>query len=132
MNVRGIGIDLVEVSRIESALARHGPAFLDRIFTAGEQAYCRGRGGAAAVHYAARFAAKEAVAKALGCGIGARAGWLELEVVRGDGGAPGVRLHGAAAAHALAIGVESVWLSLTHTRGHAAAQAVAVGPGVGG
>ena len=96
MRIFGIGIDVVEVARIASAIQRHGEPFLARVFTAGERAYCESR-KVPALHFAARFAAKEAVVKALGTGIGEHAAWLDLEITRDPVGAPQVVLGGAAA-----------------------------------
>jgi holo-[acyl-carrier protein] synthase len=124
--ILGLGMDLVEVARIASSLERFGERFLTRILRPEEIAYCRSR-AVAAPHVAARFAAKEAIAKAFGTGLGAQLGWLDLEVVRRPGGAPGVALHGAGAALLAARGGRIVHLSLTHTRGHAAAVAVLEG-----
>ncbi|MEI7910468.1 MAG: holo-ACP synthase [Verrucomicrobiota bacterium] len=125
MTLHGIGIDVVEVARIAAAIERHGEAFVARLFTAAERAYCDTK-KAPAIHYAARFAAKEAVAKALGTGIGAHAGWLELEITHLASGAPKLSLHGAAAAFANSHGIREVQISLTHTHAYAAANAVAV------
>lgn len=125
MNPFGIGTDLVEVARIAGAIERQGDAFLRKVFTAGEREYCDSRSHPA-IHYAARFAAKEAAAKALGTGIGARAGLLELEVVREDSGAPAIRLSGNALGFARSQGITRILISLTHTRDHAAAHAIAV------
>jgi len=99
----GSGIDLVEISRIHQSMERFGPRFLDRIFTAAEQAYCL-RKRKAAESLAARFAAKEAGAKALGTGISRGVNWLEIEVVREPGGRPSLRFHGRAAEIAAALG----------------------------
>lgn len=113
-----IGIDLLDIDRLERALERR-PRLAERLFTASELAYAvaRARPGQ---HLAARFCAKEAVAKALQL-----TGWSfhDVEVVAG-GGAPSVRLSGSAAAQAAALGVK-VAISLTHSRGHAAAVAIA-------
>ena len=125
MTVHGIGIDVVEVARIAAAAARHGEAFLARLFTPAERAYCDSK-KSPAIHYAARFAAKEAVAKALGTGIGTHAGWLDLEVGHAPGGAPTLTLHGAAAAFASAHGITNIQISLSHTAAHAAANAIAL------
>ena len=125
MIVHGIGIDVVEVARIAAAAARHGDAFLARLFTPAERAYCDAK-KSPAIHYAARFAAKEAVAKALGTGIGAHANWLELEISHAPGGAPALVLHGAATAYAHTHGISDVQISLTHTHAHAAANAIAL------
>ena len=124
MSVRP-GIDLVECERIARAIAQQGEAFLARVFTAAERAYCEGH-ARNAQSFAARWAAKEAVAKALGCGIGAGASLVEIEVTRDDDGQPGIQLHGTAAATAAALGVHEIRLSLTHTEHYAAAFAVIV------
>ena len=110
----GSGIDLVEISRIHQSMERFGPRFLDRIFTAAEQAYCL-RKRKASESLAARFAAKEAGAKALGTGISRGVNWLEIEVVREPGGRPSLRFHGRAAEIAAALGTAHAALSLTHS-----------------
>ncbi|MEI8039019.1 MAG: holo-ACP synthase [Verrucomicrobiota bacterium] len=125
MRIFGIGIDVVEVARIASAIQRHGEPFLARVFTAGERAYCESR-KVPALHFAARFAAKEAVVKALGTGIGEHAAWLDLEITRDPVGAPQVVLGGAAAAFARDHGIIEIKISLTHARDYAAANAVAI------
>ena len=117
------GIDLVETVRIARAIERQGEAFLKRVFTDGERAYCDSRANSAG-SYAARWAAKEAVAKALGTGIGGDALWTEIEVVREVSGQPLIKLHGTAAALAARMGVTEVRISLTHTEHYAAAFAV--------
>lgn len=117
------GVDLVETARIARAIERQGEAFLCRVFTAAERAYCDSHANAAG-SYAARWAAKEAVAKALGTGIGAGAMWVEIEVVRAESGEPGIILHGTAAEAAAKRGVKEVRVSLTHTEHYAAAFAV--------
>jgi holo-[acyl-carrier protein] synthase len=125
VTVHGIGIDVVEVARIAAAAARHGEAFLARLFTPAERAYCDAK-KSPSIHYAARFAAKEAVAKALGTGIGAHANWLDLEVSHAPGGAPTLVLHGAAAAFSHNHGISDIQISLTHTHSYAAANAIAL------
>jgi holo-[acyl-carrier protein] synthase len=117
------GIDLVENARIATAIERAGPAFLRRTFTDEEVAYCQGHRDPVP-HFAARFAAKEAVAKAFTTGIGEAAAFREIEVVHQPGGAPAIRLHGTAAATAEAQGVTGVELSLTHTDAYAAAMVI--------
>ncbi|MES2705331.1 MAG: holo-ACP synthase [Verrucomicrobiota bacterium] len=114
------GIDLVEVPRLAAVMERGGAAFLRRVFTEAEAAYCQGHRDPAP-HFAARFAAKEAVAKALGTGLGEAAAFREIEVIRSAAGAPGIVLHGAAAATAAAQGIVSIQVSLTHTDRTAAA-----------
>lgn len=117
----GIGVDLVEVDRIRTALSRT-PRLRDRLFTPGEQAYAESAKDPAE-RYAARFAAKEAAMKALGVGIGA-VGWHDVEVVRADSGAPSLSVTGRAAALAAEQGVTSWLLTLTHTASLAEAIAV--------
>ena len=116
------GVDLVEIERMRRAVARHGERFLGRIFTPGELAEV----GENIASLAARFAAKEAVAKALGTGIGPVT-WHEIEIARGPGREPVLHLHGAARRLAEAQGL-TVWsLSLSHTQTSAVAFVVAVG-----
>jgi holo-[acyl-carrier protein] synthase len=120
--VIGIGVDLCEIDRMRVALDR-SPQLRARVFTDDEQRYCDERSDPTE-RYAARFAAKEAVLKALGLGIGA-CKWREIEVARADGGAPSVRLHGAAQRLAGERGVTRWHLTMTHTRSLAEAIAVA-------
>jgi holo-[acyl-carrier protein] synthase len=110
----GSGIDLTEIPRIQQSIDRYGSRFLDRIYTAGEQAYCL-RKRNAAESFAARFAAKEAGAKALGTGISRGVTWREIEVVREPGGRPGLKFHGRAGQLAARLGVAHAALSITHT-----------------
>lgn len=114
--VIGIGTDLIEIARIAQSTERFGDRFLARIYTPAEIAYCRRRQKGAAESLAARFAAKEAGAKALGTGISRGVGWLELEVTRAAGGRPVLQLHGRAAELAHALGIDRISLSLTHSR----------------
>lgn len=117
----GIGIDIVEIERIAAAIERD--AFVRRIFTPGEQAYCEERGRQRAASYGARFAGKEALLKALGTGLsGGR--WQEIEILPDAKGQPQVRLMGSFAQAAAAQGVERIYISLTHARHYAAAQVV--------
>lgn len=116
----GTGIDAVEVERIARAIERFGDRFLERIFTTDEIAYCRARAGAAE-SFAARFAAKEAGAKALGTGIQHGVSWKELEVRRLPGQRPTLHLSGRASTIAGQLGVRHVSLSLTHTDSQALA-----------
>lgn len=126
MTIHGIGIDVVEVARIAASLEKLGDAFLARVCTAAERDYCMAH-PVPSIHLAARFAAKEAVAKAFGTGIGKHAALLEIEVCHTPSGAPEIVLHGAAAAFAADRGISRVLVSLTHTDHYAAANAVAVG-----
>lgn len=111
--ILGSGIDLVEIGRIHDSVERFGKRFLDRIFTSAEQGYCL-RKRRSAESLAARFAAKEAGAKALGTGISRGVNWLDIEVVREPGGRPTLRFHGRAAEIAARMRVANVALSLTH------------------
>lgn len=119
------GIDLVDTARLAAVIARQGEAFLTRVFTPEEIAYCRSHRDPAP-YFAARFAAKEAVAKALRTGIGESAAFVEIEVLRDARGAPSILLHGSAARTAEALGIREIRVSLTHTAGHAAAMVIAV------
>lgn len=121
MNVT-VGVDLVEVSRIVAALDRHPERFLTRHFTRAERDECAGDPR----RLAARWAAKEAAAKALGTGIGP-IGWHELEIRCGAAGAPELHLHGAAADRARRSGLTAWSISLSHTEGHAIAVAAGIG-----
>ena len=113
--VMGLGTDLIETRRVQESIDRFGERFLERIFTAGEIAYCA-RKRNAAESFAARFAAKEAGAKALGTGISRGVSWKEFEVRREASGRPTLHLSGRAAELAEAMGVRRVQLSLTHSR----------------
>ena len=111
-----VGTDLVKIARIGELVSRYGERFLDRVYTAGEQRDSAGR----AASLAARWAAKEATAKALGTGIGA-VSWLEIEVVSDEAGRPTLRLHGQARAIAASLCLERWAMSLTHEAGLALA-----------
>ena len=110
----GSGIDTVEVDRIRASWERYGKRFLDRIYTPAEQAFCL-RKRNAAESLAARFAAKEAGAKALGTGISRGVSWLEIEVTRLPGSRPNLVFHGRAAQWASRLGARHTALSITHT-----------------
>ncbi len=118
-----IGIDIIEVRRIREVLART-PRFTERVFTAAERAYCESRGAVAAQHYAARFAAKEAVLKALQTGWRDGIGWQDMEVAARDTGAPYLIFHGQAAELFAKSGATLAHLSLSHTSEHAIAEVV--------
>jgi holo-[acyl-carrier protein] synthase len=113
--VLGLGTDLIETRRIQDSIDRFGDRFLERIFTAGEIQYCS-RKKNSAESFAARFAAKEAGAKALGTGISRGVIWKEFEVRREASGRPTLHLLGRAAELAGMMGVRKVQLSLTHSR----------------
>jgi holo-[acyl-carrier protein] synthase len=121
--VIGIGVDLCEVDRMRTALART-PGLRTRLFTDDEQAYCDRRRDPAE-RYAARFAAKEAVLKAMGLGLGA-CSWLDIEVAKADSGEPSVQLHHRARLLAASRGISEWRLTITHTRHVAEAIAVAL------
>lgn len=122
----GIGVDLLEIERIERLWRRSGDRFARRICTAAERAYCAGTGRPAA-SLCARFCAKEAVMKCLGSGWSDGVGFRSIEVVRAPGGAVGIALHGRAAELARARGIRHVHLSLSHDQRQAVAFAVAEG-----
>jgi holo-[acyl-carrier protein] synthase len=122
----GTGIDLVEIERIRRSVERYGRRFLDRVYTAAERSYCL-RKRNSAESFAARFAAKEAGAKALGTGINHGVTWLEIEVVRETGGRPVIVFHGRARERAERLGMRSAALSLTHTGSLAMASVVLEG-----
>ena len=120
-----VGVDLVEIPRIERVLARYGDRFLERVFTPAERVYARGR----VPELAARFAAKEAVSKALGVGVRMLApdgiGWREVEVLGDWRGRPQITLCGRAAERAAELGLTEWAVSLSHTREYAVAFVVA-------
>lgn len=123
----GIGVDMIEIERIEDALGgKAGPRFEKRVFTEGEIAYCR-KMKFPAPHFAARFAAKEAVMKALGTGWNAEVFWKGIEVEKDGRGKPLLKLNGKTREFAESIGVTEGHLSLTHDKGRAAAMAVLLG-----
>ena len=120
----GVGVDLVEVSRVAAIIADKGARVFERLLTPEERAYCESRPDPA-THVAVRLAAKEAVYKALqGTALARGIGWREIEITRAPDGRPDVRLNGTAAGRARELGVGRVLLSLSHT--HQAAIAVVV------
>ncbi|MBI4218854.1 MAG: holo-ACP synthase [Chloroflexi bacterium] len=114
-----VGVDIIEIERIEATYARYGERFLSRVYTPAERVYCRGRGP----QLASRFAAKEAVMKLLGTGVRGVA-WREIEVVRQRGRAPEVVLHDRAAAVAARLGIVRIAISLAHSKQYAVASCV--------
>ena len=112
--VLGLGTDLIETKRLQESIDRFGTRFLERIFTAGEIEYCQ-RKKNSAESFAARFAAKEAGAKALGTGISRGVTWNEFQVERQPGGRPVLALRGRAEALARELGVRTISLSISHT-----------------
>jgi holo-[acyl-carrier protein] synthase len=119
----GLGVDITEVDRIEQAIARHGRAFLERIFTPEEIAYCE-RHRNSAERYAGRFAAKEAAMKALGTGWRKGVRWLDVEVTRNPGGKPSIALRGVAREFADKLGVRHITVTITHSGNTALAQVI--------
>jgi holo-[acyl-carrier protein] synthase len=122
--ILGLGMDLCEVDRIQRLLDRDRTRFVRRVFLKGESAYCDAR-RRPAMHYAARFAAKEAFMKAVGTGW--RLGWWQVEVVRGASGKPELAVSGRARLVLAGRGVRRIHLSLTHTGQTAAATVVLEG-----
>lgn len=114
------GVDIIEIERVRQSVARFGVRFLNRVYTRAEQDYCRGR----APQLAGRFAAKEAVSKALGTGI-RRIHWRNIEILPNRAGAPRVTLHGPAQERFAALGLASLEVSISHSRDNAVAVAIA-------
>jgi holo-[acyl-carrier protein] synthase len=111
--ITGIGIDVIQNERIHASIERFGDRFLNRIYTEGEIAYCK-KCANPEIHYAARFAAKEATFKALGTGWAAGVKWKDIEVERLPSGKPELHLHGEALNRATTMGSERFYVSLTH------------------
>ena len=116
------GVDLIEIARIEEVIARHGKHYLERIYTPAELTQC----GKRTESLAGRFAAKEATAKALGCGIG-DISWQEIEVLGDDQNAPVLTLHGEAIKRAEVLGLSTWSVSISHSQSHSVALVVAIG-----
>ena len=128
----GIGIDIIDISRVRAVIERHGDRFSRRIWTGAELAESTTRDDPLP-YLAGRFAAKEAVLKALGTGLSGGIRWVDVEILRGDRGAPFVRLEGEAERQAARLGISRIFVSISHSEAQAAAQAVGVGgPGVDG
>ncbi|MBV8774292.1 MAG: holo-ACP synthase [Deltaproteobacteria bacterium] len=127
MGIVGTGVDIIEVDRVKRALTRQltGKRFQQRVFTGNEIAYCESGGRPRFQSYAARFAAKEAVMKALGTGWNRHVGWGEIEVVRQRGHAPTIMLHGKAAEFARNYNIARFHLTLSHTAMFAIAYVIA-------
>ena len=126
MTVLGIGTDIIECLRVAKMIERHGELFLTRVYTTHEIEYCTAR-KAATQHYAGRFAAKEAVLKALGTGWTRGIHWRDIEVRNEMGGRPRIVLAGAARELADKLGIAEMHISISHCRTHATAYALAVG-----
>ena len=126
MTVVGIGTDIIECLRIAQMIERHGELFLTRVYTPHEIEYCSAR-KAATQHYAGRFAAKEAVLKALGTGWTRGIHWSDIEVRNEMGGKPRIALSGGAREMCGKLGITEMHISISHCRTHATAYALAVG-----
>jgi holo-[acyl-carrier protein] synthase len=126
MQIIGIGTDIIECNRIARMLTQHSKRFTDHVYTEAETRYCSGR-KIAEQHFAGRWAAKEAVLKALGTGWVAGIAWRDVEVVLQPGGKPIIQLHRGAAAKAAELGITEILISISHCKSHATATAIAVG-----
>jgi holo-[acyl-carrier protein] synthase len=124
-NILGLGLDATDIDRIARTIERYGERFLRRVFTDGEVAYCTRR-KVPAIHFAGRFAAKEAAMKALGTGHSYGVLWRDVEVVR-RGGPPQLELHGGAARRFAAMGAGSSLVTITHSDALALAQVIILG-----
>ncbi|MEY5063126.1 MAG: holo-ACP synthase [Verrucomicrobiota bacterium] len=123
----GLGMDLVEIDRIEDSMKKFGDRFLKRIFHPAEVAYAETQ-ARPATHLAARFAAKEAASKAFGTGIGKALPWLGMEIGRHSSGEPFLRFHAAGSELAKSRGITRALVTLSHTRSHSAATVALLGP----
>ena len=123
--IKGTGVDIIEISRIEKSLTNE--KFIERIFTKKEQEYCNSRKQMAVSSYAARFAAKEAVVKALGTGISGGGLWTDIEILPDDDGAPHVKLYGYFAYIDTKRKIYNIFISLSHCKEYAVAQAILEG-----
>ncbi len=126
MEIIGIGTDIIECLRIAQMIERHGEMFINRVYTQHEIEYCSER-KAATQHYAGRWAAKEAVLKAIGTGWIKGITWRDVEVANQFGGKPIIHLYGGALDSAKRRGIEEVQISISHCRTHAVAYALALG-----
>jgi len=122
----GIGTDIVECLRIAQMIERHGEVFLQRVYTTREIEYCSTR-KAATQHYAGRWAAKEAVLKAMGTGWARGISWRDIEIRNDEGGRPRIALGGGAREVCETLGLADMLISISHCRSHATAYAIAVG-----
>jgi holo-[acyl-carrier protein] synthase len=121
--ILGLGIDIIEVARVQASVERFGDRFLHRILLPTEIAYCLDK-KVSGPFIAVRFAAKEAISKAFGTGIGAQLGWHDMEVRRQESGEPFVVLHGKGSELFAARGAQQLLISLSHTQNYATAVAV--------
>ena len=123
MTIVALGLDLMQIDRIESVIAKRGERFLARVFTPAEREYCERR-SRPATHYAGRYAVKEAVMKVLGTGWSSGVRWVDIEVHRTPGRAPEVVLHGESKTIARRREIERILVSITHDAGIVAAVAI--------
>lgn len=121
----GLGTDIIEITRIGQMIERHGELFLQRVYTESEIRYCQQR-KECMQHYAARWAAKEAVMKTLGTGFAKGIGWQDVEVVNLKNGQPEIRLSGGAKEFAAQRGIDQILITISHCRAYATATAVAL------
>lgn len=131
MEILGTGADIIECARIGKMIERHGEYFLERVYTAREIAYCQAH-RAFVERFAGRWAAKEAILKAIGTGWRKGISWLDVEIRNQTSGRPYVTLAGAAGEHASARKIHEIHISISHCRAFAMAHALAVGPGGAG
>ena len=125
MGIVAHGIDLVDCPRIEQMIQRHGKRFVDRVFTAAEQAYDRANKNEIE-KLAGRFAAKEAVLKLIGTGWRGKIAWTDIEIINNASGQPGVTINGEVKRIADELGIEQISVSITHTANFAIASAIAL------
>jgi holo-[acyl-carrier protein] synthase len=116
----GIGTDLVEVSRVEKILQKWGEKFLKKVFSQNEIEYCKKK-AFPAIHFAARFAAKESFLKSLGIGLGMGVKLQDIEVINNEKGSPTLKVHESIKARLDILGIHAIHISITHTQGHAQA-----------
>jgi holo-[acyl-carrier protein] synthase len=126
MNVLGIGTDIIECLRIAHMIERHGELFINRVYTPHEIRYCQSR-KQATQHFAGRWAAKEAILKALGTGWRKGISWRDIEIRNDPGGKPVVGLRGGARDMVEKLGIREMLVSISHCRSHATAYALALG-----
>lgn len=125
MMILGLGTDIIEIARIGQMIEQHGEIFLTRVFTEEEVRYCQKR-KQAAQHFAGRWAAKEAVMKALGTGFVRGVGWQDIEVCVEQTGKPTIRMQGGAGDYAQSLGIDQIMITISHCRSYATATAVAI------
>ncbi|HRZ86772.1 MAG TPA: holo-ACP synthase [bacterium] len=125
--IKGIGIDIIEVERVEKVIERHGEHFYRRLYTEREIAYCKEKKKNALLHFAGRFTAKEAASKALGTGIAGGIAWTDIEILNEPSGKPVIVLSGKAKEVYDAIGGTKIHASISHSKGYAASQVIIEG-----